>query len=112
MAMDGKNELGFTLWELLLVLFLMGALLLTVTPHYSSAMTQVRARVNQANVEMIEEAAQIYRIDVGAYPFTVLELVECSKGTSGWKGPYLDTVPLNPYDTNLSYQIDSLGKVK
>ena len=103
---------GFTLWELLLVLFLMGVLLTLVTPHFGSAAQQVRVRVNQANVRKIEGAVQLYRIDVGTYPANLLDLVHSPQGVSGWRGPYLEEVPVNPFDSEQSYQIDALGQVK
>jgi len=112
---SGKNrnlQWGFTLWELLLVLFLMGVLLTSVTPHFGSAANLVRIRVNLANVQKIEGAAQLYRIDIGTYPPSVSDLVHSPKGVSGWKGPYLNEVPTNPFNSDQGYQIDALGQVK
>ncbi|WP_243450195.1 type II secretion system protein GspG [Desulfosporosinus sp. Sb-LF] len=111
MARESNVQSGFTLWELLLVLFLMGVLLTTVTPHFGSAAQQVRVRVNLANMEKIEGAAQLYRIDVGVYPSSVLDLVHIPKGVSGWRGPYLIEVPINPFNSAQSYQIDTFGQV-
>lgn len=102
---------GFTLWELLLVLFLMGVILTLVTPHFGSATNQVWIRVDQANKERIEGAAQLYRIDIGAYPQSVSDLVHSPMGVSGWRGPYLDEIPINPFNATQVYQIDALGHV-
>lgn len=99
------------MWELLVVLFLMGVLLSSVTPHFSTAENQVRVRINSANVQKIEGAAQIYRIDVGTYPVSVLDLVHAPKGVSGWHGPYLNDIPINPFDSDQVYRIDTLGQV-
>ena len=103
---------GFTLWELMLVLFLLGILLTSVTPHFGSAASQVRIRVNLANVQKIEGAAQLYRIDVGTYPLSVSNLVHSPIDVSGWRGPYLDEIPVNPFKTTQVYQIDTFGQVK
>jgi prepilin-type N-terminal cleavage/methylation domain len=103
---------GFTLWELLLVLFLMGVLLTLVTPHFSSAAQQVRDRVDQANVRKIEGAVQLYRIDIGTYPVSLSDLIHSPHGVSGWRGPYLKEIPVNPFNSAEGYQIDSLGQVK
>lgn len=107
-----KKRSGFTLWELLLVLFLMGVLLTSFTPHFGSAANQVRIRVNRANVEKIEGAAQLYRIDIGIYPPSVSDLVHSPQGVSGWRGPYLNEIPINPFNAAQGYQIDALGQVK
>lgn len=103
---------GFTLWELLFVLFLMGILLTSITPHFGSAANQVRIRVNLANLQKIEGAAQLYRIDIGTYPSSVWDLVHSPEGVSGWHGPYLDEMPINPFNAAQGYQIDALGQVK
>ena len=109
---EEHGQSGFTLWELLLVLFLMGVLLTLVTPHFGSATNQVRIRMDLANREIIEGAAQLYRIDVGTYPLDVSSLIHSPRGVSGWRGPYLDEIPLNPFKTTQVYQIDTFGQVK
>jgi general secretion pathway protein G len=108
-----KNwQAGFTLWELLLVLFLMGVILALATPHFGSATNQVYMRVDQANRERIKGAAQLYRIDIGTYPLSVSDLVHSPMGVSGWRGPYLNEIPINPFNATQVYQIDVLGQVK
>jgi len=103
---------GFTLWEIMLVIFLMGAILALTTPHLGSAANQVRIRVDLANKERIEGAAQLYRIDVGTYPLSLSDLVHSPMGVSGWRGPYLDEIPINPFNATQVYQIDALGQMK
>lgn len=109
---EQNRQLGFTLWELLLVLFLMGVILSLVTPHFGSATNQVCTRVDLANRATIEGAAQLYRIDVGTYPLSVADLVYTPLGVSGWRGPYLKEIPINPFDSARIYQIDAFGQVK
>lgn len=111
MKTQSETFSGFTLWELLLVLFLMGVLLALVTPHFSSAAQQVRARVNQANVRKIEGAARLYRIDVGVYPGGLSDLVRSPQSVKGWSGPYLKEIPVNPFNSAEDYQLNSLGQV-
>ncbi|HBW36192.1 MAG TPA: prepilin-type cleavage/methylation domain-containing protein [Desulfosporosinus sp.] len=108
----GENtQRGFTLWELLLVLSLIG-ILLVLTPHFGSAVSQVQNRVDLANVLKIEGAVQLYRIDVGTFPRRVSDLVHSPIGVSGWRGPYLEEIPEDPFNPVLSYQLDALGRVK
>lgn len=103
---------GYTLWELVLALFLMGILLCAVIPHFSSASNFVRSQVDLANIQKIESAAQIYRIDVGTFPVSVSDLVNLPIGVSGWRGPYLKEIPASPFNPERGYQIDALGEVK
>lgn len=111
-AKEGNWQSGFTLWELLLVLFLMGVILNLATPHFGSAKNQVQIRVDLANKERIEGAAQLYRIDVGTYPLSVSDLGHSPMGVSGWRGPYLDEIPINPFNATQVYLIDVWGQVK
>ncbi|SHI17635.1 type II secretion system protein G (GspG) [Desulfosporosinus lacus DSM 15449] len=109
---NNKSRLsGFTLWEVLVVLFLMGVLLTSFTPYYGSASKHVRLQMNRANIQRIEGAAQLYKIDVGTYPHSVTDLVYSQKGMSDWQGPYLNEIPSNPFNSEQSYQLDSSGRV-
>ena len=112
LAKEGNLQSGFTLWELLLVLFLMGVLLTLVIPHFGTATNQVGIRIDLANKEKIEGAAQLYRIDVGTYPPRVQDLVHTPRGVSGWRGPYMSEIPIDPFDSTRDYQIDAFGQVK
>ncbi|KGK86361.1 prepilin cleavage protein [Desulfosporosinus sp. HMP52] len=106
----GKQS-GFTLWEVLIVLFLMGVLLATFSQHFGSATKTVQKQINQANIQRIEGAAQLYKIDVGTYPSSVRHLVHNPGSVRNWQGPYLDKIPINPFDSELEYELDSTGKV-
>lgn len=111
LAEERNWQSGFTLWELLLVLFLMGVLLTAVVPHFASASNQVRTQIDLANMQKIKGAAQLYRIDVGAYPSCVQDLIQAPQGVKGWHGPYLREVPVDLFDSPTGYQIDTLGQV-
>lgn len=112
MKREKSTQRGFTLWELLLVLSLMGVLVASITPHFSSATSQIRNRVDLANVTKIEGAAQLYRIDVGVFPMSVSDLVHPPLGVTRWCGPYLDEVPKDPFNSDQSYQLDAMGRIK
>ena len=112
MKIGGILQSGFTLWELLLVFFLMGVLLTLVIPHFGSATNQVWMHIDLANKEKIEGASQLYRIDVGTYPAGVQDLVHTPRGVSGWHGPYLNEIPIDPFNSTRDYQIDAYGQVK
>jgi general secretion pathway protein G len=109
---ENNLQAGFTLLELLLVLFLLGVILTLATPHFGSATNQVWIRVDLANRERIEGAAQLYRIDVGTYPSNVSDLVYPPTNANGWRGPYLDEIPINPFIDTQVYQIDALGQAQ
>lgn len=65
-----------------------------------------------ANIQKIEGAAQLYRIDVGTFPTNVSDLVNLPIGVSGWRGPYLKEIPASPMNPEHGYQLDVLGEVR
>lgn len=105
-------EKGFTLWELIIVLFLVGLLLGGVVPHYEGSREKTSEKINLTNIKLIQGAAQLYRMDIGVFPTTVDDLMLNPTGTSLWRGPYLDQWPKNPYSQTKTYEIDGLGQVK
>lgn len=107
----GNWDNGFTLWEIIVVVFLMGVILTLATPHFGTAMNQVLIRVDLANKARIEGAAQLYRIDTRTYPLSVTDLIHTPMGVSGWRGPYLDEIPINPFDSAQIYKINTSGQV-
>ncbi|WP_243454469.1 type II secretion system protein [Desulfosporosinus fructosivorans] len=109
---EENGDFGFILWEILIVVFLMGIILTLATPHFGSATNQVWIRIDSANRARIEGAVQLYRIDVGVYPLSVTDLVRAPNGMSEWAGPYLDEIPINPFDNAQVYQIGTMGQVK
>lgn len=106
------NPTGFTLLEVLLVLSILGFLVHGVIPYLNSSPDRVRQTMNSANIKKIEGAAQVYRLDVGSFPVSVRDLVESPAGVSGWRGPYLQEWPRDPFNPVREYEIDSLGQVK
>ena len=102
---------GFTLWEIVIVIFLTGLLLGSVVPHYESSRKITSEKVDLTNIKLIEGAARLYRLDMGIFPETVEDLMLNTTGSDAWQGPYLEQWPRNPDDETRVYYIDSLGQV-
>ncbi|KLU58567.1 type II secretion system protein G precursor [Peptococcaceae bacterium CEB3] len=100
---------GFTLWELLLVLALMGFLTGAFVPRFTSALVPIQKRAQEANAQKVEGALQLYRLDVGALPGNFEDLIRRPDGVKGWQGPYLKEWPLSGPPT--VYAFDSYGRV-
>jgi len=109
-AGDRTNS-GFTLYEIILVLFILGLLAFVVLPGFASTTDQVRVQVHQANLEKLESAVKLYYLDMGKYPEDLLSLLERPAGEEKWRGPYLEAVPEYPYDSGRHYQTAPGGKI-
>lgn len=109
---ETSKESGFSLLEVLLILFLLGIILRMVSLHYDSSIENVRQKEDEANIKLIEGAVQLYRIDTGHFPVSIESLIEEPSDVSGWRGPYLQQWPVDPWNSTKSYQIDARGNVQ
>ncbi|TCS94707.1 competence type IV pilus major pilin ComGC [Hazenella coriacea] len=89
--MKWKNKLheehGFTLIEMLVVLFIIGIIITIALPNLKSAGESAQERADQANRRLISAQADNYYLEYGEYPSNVDELV---------KRGYLRSVPPCP----------------
>ncbi|AFV01449.1 General secretion pathway protein G [Dehalobacter sp. UNSWDHB] len=101
---------GFTLWEVLLVIALLGILASMILPCYSGSINSTESEVHKVNVLKIESAARLYRLDVGSYPGSLNDLITCPSADLNWQGPYLEEIPACPFDPSKHYALDDNGK--
>ncbi|WP_112181300.1 MULTISPECIES: competence type IV pilus major pilin ComGC [Paraliobacillus] len=84
-----KNEKGFTLIEMLIVLAVITTLLILLIPNLADKNETVQEKGCAALIQMTENQMESYKIDHGAYPATISILVDeqyiqsdtCSNGT-------------------------------
>lgn len=100
---------GFTLLEVLLTFLILGLVLAQIAPRYNTSIQFSNDQAQQANCLKIEGAVELYRLDTGVLPKQLEDLLAAPSGTSGWRGPYLDQIPVQP--NGRPYTLDSQGKV-
>ena len=69
-----NNESGFTLIEMLIVLFIISILILIAIPNVTKHFATVDKKGCDAYVKMVQGQVEAYRIDIGQYPTSVSEL--------------------------------------
>jgi len=103
-----KQQLGFSLIELLVVLVIMGMLAGLVGPRLFGKVDSSKVKTADTQVKMLKAALQSYRLDVGRYPSTEQGLNALNakpQDTKFWDGPYLeDELPLDPWRAPFVYQ--------
>src|SRR5205809_102660 len=102
-----RNERGFTLVELLVVIIVLGLLVGLVGPRLFGHVGTSRQAAAKAQIELFGTALDAYRLDVGSYPSGVqgLQALVANPNVPNWNGPYLKKkeVPLDPWDAPYKY---------
>jgi general secretion pathway protein G len=102
------GQRGFTLMELLVVLAILGLLMSLVGPQVLKQLGGAKSKTALIQIRDLEQALEMYKLDVGRYPSTAqgLEaLVDKPSGVSGWNGPYLKgAVPQDPWNQDYIYK--------
>jgi len=102
-----KNRKGFTLIELLVVMVILGMLAALVGPQIFGKVGKGKQSAARTQIEMLGQALDSYRLDVGKYPSTSegLNALVTNPGAQGWDGPYLKkALPNDPWGKPYQYQ--------
>jgi general secretion pathway protein G len=107
-----RNEKGFTLIELMVVIVILGILAGLIVPRIMGRPDEARRAKARIQLESLETALKLYKLDNGNYPSTeqgLNALVEApTVGTplKNWRqGGYLEKgkVPKDPWDNDFVY---------
>jgi general secretion pathway protein G len=103
----GKSRRGFTLVEMLLVLVILGVLAAIVYPKVAGRGEQARQTATQSQIAAFKTALDAFEVDNGYYPKGrngLLDLVQKPRDATNWRGPYLESIPKDPWGNEYSYE--------
>ena len=109
--MTKSSSKGFTLVEVMVVLIIITLMGAIVAPAIFNRLDQAREKKVEADLRVIESALKLYRLDNFSWPNQTqgLEaLVRDPSSARSWRGPYLDALPLDPWENPYQYQIPSV----
>ncbi|MGQ0674475.1 MAG: type II secretion system major pseudopilin GspG [Rhodospirillales bacterium] len=106
------RQRGFTLVELLVVLVILGLLFGLVVPRTIGYLSRAKSDVAKMQVQNLEQALDLYRLDIGRYPTQeegLKALVARPGNAPKWNGPYLKggEVPADPWSRPFLYDMPS-----
>jgi general secretion pathway protein G len=104
-----RRSRGFTLLELLVVMVILGLLVGYVAPKYFAQVGKSETKTAKAQIESLEKALDIYRLDTGHYPPTEAGLKALNTRPDNepkWNGPYLKKdLPMDPWGRPYVYKL-------
>jgi general secretion pathway protein G len=107
-----KNQKGFTLIELMVVLIILGLLATIVLPKFLGSEEKAKREVVKTQIRSLESALDAYRLDNGFYPTTdqgldaLIKKPEVGRIPAKWRdGGYLKParIPKDPWSTDYVY---------
>jgi general secretion pathway protein G len=106
--MDRSDRRGFTLVELLVVMVIIGLLAALVAPRLFPKLGKGKEAAAKAQIELLGQALDQYRLDVAEYPTTEqgLNALLQNPGVERWQGSYLkkNIIPLDPWSRAYVYK--------
>lgn len=103
---------AFTLFEMLLVVTIIGLLAALMVPQLGKQFGKSQVRITKAQLESLSAAVEQFRLDVQRYPDEregLAVLVERPLSIANWDGPYLGkrTLPKDGWSRDFVYARDN-----
>jgi general secretion pathway protein G len=107
-----RDEGGFTLLELLVVLAILGLLIGLVAPRALTLLGSSKEKIARIGIERLAGNLDIYKLDLGNYPTSdqgLGALISRPQGAERWNGPYIkgDKLPEDPWTHPFIYRFPS-----
>jgi general secretion pathway protein G len=99
-----RDQRGFTLIELIVVIIILGLLAGLVGPRLFGWVGKGKQATAKAQIELLGAGLDQYRLDMGSYPTSLDALIKGSG--SNWSGPYLKkpAIPNDPWGNPYQYK--------
>ena len=103
-----RRERGFTFFEILVVITIIGLLAALVGPKLWDKISKGKLVAASGQIALFGTALDAFRLDIGRYPTTeegLKALREKPSGADNWTGPYLPKeIPLDPWKNPYVYK--------
>ncbi len=102
----GHSQGGFTLLEMLVVLTILALMAAVVAPRVLKSLGGARSDTALAQIAALGTGIELYQLETGTLPPSLVALVEKPPGINRWNGPYLKkrVIPKDPWGHQYLYQ--------
>ncbi len=99
-----RQQGGFTLVEILIVVMIIGLLASFVAPNLIGRYERSKEEIAKAQVEMLSSGVLSFKLDMNRYPTNLDELLKSTDPK--WRGPYLSKqeLPKDPWGKDYLYK--------
>ncbi len=97
---------GFSLIEIMAVLFIIGMILALVGPRVQNAWSTGKLTTTKSNLKSISQALDLYYMSIGHYPQQLQDLVEKPKGADAknWTERFMESIPTDGWGNEFNYK--------
>ncbi len=114
-----RNQKGFSLIELLIVIGILAILAVIIIPRFADTGEDSRKAANSANVSLLQSAVERYHFDTGKYPTSDGNADKVINQNKLINGKYINEIAENPWkdvtghdNKTKAYILDANGNVK
>ncbi len=103
------SEAGFTLIEIMVVVIVLAIMASIVVPQFTGITKDAKVSAAKQNLKTLKGAINRFQITMDRYPtmeegLSVL-VTQPAEGAEGWSGPYVDELPVDPWNNNFVYRV-------
>lgn len=110
MKLNKKDNRGFTLLEILIVLGILGTIMAMVMSRINDSRNRAKVKEATLNLNTWSEAINMYYNDCGTYPTSLDALTQESAECKSWEpGAYRKLKPKDPWGSDLVYSMEGNG---
>lgn len=100
------NQAGLTLFEILIVVGIIGGLLAVLIPQIQNSNNRSKVGDTKIRMSNIVQNLTMYQSDCGKYPTSLEGLVKSDGSCNNWTGPYMKDIPKDGWGSAFIYESD------